>query len=171
MSVINLLNKEHSKEITMQVVKYVKDDDERLNELMNIFLHGEWRLVQRAAWPVGIIGEKTDKLGAYIPAMIENLQKHKLHDAVKRNTVRSWQFMNIPEEHLGEVAEVCFNYLGSQKEPIAVKVFSMVVLEKIVKRVPELKDELKFLIEEQLPYGSAGFKNRGKKVLAELAKL
>ena len=171
MNILNLLNKEHSKDNTIEIVNYVKDDDERLNELMNIFLTGEWVLVQRAAWVVGNLAEKTRLIDPYMPQLINNLKRQGIHDAVKRNTVRAWQFMEIPEDYLGEVAEVCFNYLGSQKEPIAVKVFSMVVLNNIVKKVPELKDELKFLIEEQLPYGSSGFKNRGKKVLSELEKL
>ena len=171
MNILETLNNEYSKESTMKIVNYVMDDDERLKELMNIFLYGEWRLVQRSAWVVGYLGEKTSLLNHYLSEMIKNLKREGIHDAVKRNTIRSWQFMDIPDEHLGEVAEVCFTYLGSQKEPIAVKVFSMVVLERIVQKVPELKDELIFLIEEQLPYGSAGFKNKGKKILSSLSKL
>jgi len=171
MNIRAALQREHSKENTEKIVEYFKSDDERLSELMDIFFNDSWELVQRAAWAVGKLGEKTNLLIPYIDQMAANIQKPGVHDAIIRNTVRTWQFMNIPDKHLGQVAQLCFDYLEKHETPIAVKVFSMVVLEKVVKREPELKNELKFLIEEQLPYGSAAFKSRGKKVLASLAKL
>jgi hypothetical protein len=171
MNLLAELQKDHSKEITDKIVEYVSGDDERLAELMDIFFNSSWEIVQRAAWAVGKLGEKTDLLIPYLKPMINNLKKPKLHDAIKRNTVRTWQFMTIPDDYLGEVAELCFDFLASKDEAIAIKVFSMVVLEGIVMRVPELKTELQFLIEEQLPYGSAGFKNRGQKVLRNIKDL
>lgn len=168
MSVLDLLNKEHSKNNTLNIVNYVKDDDKRLNELMNIFLYGEYRLAQRASWAVGILGEKTELITPYYSEMIQNLKQEDLHGAIKRNTVRAWQFMDIPERHLGEVTDLCFNFLANKGEAIAIKVFSMTVLAKVAARIPELKNELKFMIEEQMPYASAGFKSRGKKILAKL---
>jgi hypothetical protein len=56
-------------------------------------------------------------------------------------------------------------------DPIAIKVFSMTVLFNISKNVPEFRDELAIIIEDQMPYGSAGFKSRGKKTLKGLSKL
>jgi len=165
------LQKEHSKENTEKIVEYVGSNDKRLAELMDIFFYERWELVQRAAWAVGKLGETTHVLQPYLPQMIQHLQRADLHDAVKRNTIRTWQFMEIPDDYLGEVADICFEFLKKKQEPVAVKVFSMVVLEKVVHRAPELKDELKFLIEEQLPYGTAGFVSRGKKVLNNIAKL
>ena len=38
MSLIKDLNKEHSKDNTLKIVNYAKEDVERLNELMNISL-------------------------------------------------------------------------------------------------------------------------------------
>jgi hypothetical protein len=47
----------------------------------------------------------------------------------------------------------------------------MTVLLNIVKYVPELKEELKIIIEDQMPYASAGFQSRGKKTLKALEKI
>ncbi len=44
----------------------------------------------------------------------------------------------------------------------------MTVLEKICRKIPELKPELRLIIEEQLPHGSAAFKNRGNRILKRL---
>ncbi len=81
------------------------------------------------------------------------------------------QFIDIPEELLGLTAELCFNFLNSGQESIAVKANAMTVLFNIVKKYPDLKEELKITIEEQLPFGSTGFKNRGSKILKALKKL
>jgi hypothetical protein len=54
------------------------------------------------------------------------------------------------------------------KQPIAVRVFSMTVLCNLAGKLPELKNELIPLIEDQMPYGSAGFISRGRKVLKDL---
>ncbi len=102
--------------------------------------------------------------------MIENLQ-NPVHDAVKRNTLRILQFVDIPEDLLGLTAEICFSILNSAKSPIAFKVHAMSALLDIVKKYPELKGELKISIEEQMPFGSAGFISRGKRVLKALEKL
>ncbi len=66
------------------------------------------------------------------------------------------------------MADSCFTFLSDPKEPIAVKVFSMSVLANITKKQPELRDELRIVIEDQLPYSTPAFKSRGGKILKEL---
>ena len=63
---------------------------------------------------------------------------------------------------------MAFELLISRKEPVAVKVFAMTVLYNLSQEIPEIKSELKIVLEDQLPYGSAGFKNRGAKIISKL---
>ena len=162
----------HSKENTTLIVNYIGSDRERCAALMKLFLYGHYRVIQRAAWVVGDLARVQPQLVMpYLPEMVENLKRADVHVAARRNTVRFFQEIDIPEELWGEVAEICFQFLQSAEEPVAVKVFSMTVLLNIVKKVPELKDELKFAVEEQLPYGTSGFKNRGLKTLKALEKI
>ncbi len=163
----------HSKEHTLRVADQVIEEG-LFDKLMYHFLHdtGEgYRITQRAAAIVNEVCErKPEWLEPYYERVILNL-RNDVHDAVKRNTVRLLQFHDIPEDLLGEAADVCFKLLESAKEPVAIKVFSMTVLFNIVKRVPELKSELEYMIEEQMPYGSAGFVSRGKKILKALKSI
>ncbi len=62
-------------------------------------------------------------------------------------------------------ATVCFDILASCTEPVANKVFSMTVLTNIAKHEPDIKHELKLLIEEQMTYSTAAFKSRAKTVM------
>jgi hypothetical protein len=121
---------------------------------------------------VGEVARKhPDLANEHLEKMVLNLRKENLHDAIKRNTVRVLQEITIPEILWGDAADVCFKLLLSKNEPVAVKCFSMTVLLNIVRHIPELKEELKIIIEDQIPYSSAGFKSRGIKTLKALEKI
>jgi len=47
----------------------------------------------------------------------------------------------------------------------------MTILFNMTQKIPEIKNELLPIIEDQLPYGSAGFQARGKKIITALKKL
>lgn len=171
MNLIDSLKKEHSRDNTMKIVNYVKAHDERLYELMNVFFGDQPILNQRASWVVGILAEETDLIRPYLHQLIDHLQSPFIQTSVKRNILRSFQFMNIPKEQYGVLADHLFSYLNDRHEAIAIKIFSMILLERIVSYHPELKIELQFSIEEQLPYSSPGFKSRGMKTLKSLHQL
>lgn len=163
--------KEHSKARCNKIVQWVGTGQKRFDELFGLFLHDESRVVQRAAWPVSYCVEAHPPLiKKHWKALTGYLDKPNLHDAVKRNSVRMMQYIEIPEQFHGEVMNRCFAYLESPVESIAVKVFSMTVLANLAKKYPEIKAELILLIEDQLPHQTAGFKSRAKKVLKELEK-
>ena len=78
------------------------------------------------------------------------------------------QDVDVPENLIGEVVDICFGLMESNNTPIAVKVFSMTVLANISIKEPDLKNELALIIEDQMPYGSVGFRNRGAKILNKI---
>ena len=163
--------KEHSKAQCTKIVKWVGDSQERFDELFDLFLHDEYRVVQRAAWPVGnAVMAHPSLIDKHWKHLINNLQKPGLHDAVKRNSIRLLQDIEIPKKFHGEIMNICFAYLESPEEPLAVKAFSMSVLANLAKQYPEIIPELKLLIEDQLPRQTAGFISRGKKILKAFAK-
>jgi hypothetical protein len=59
-------------------------------------------------------------------------------------------------------------WLRSAKVAVAIQVWCMDIAARIAMPYPELREELAFVIEAQLPYGSAGFVSRGKKILKQL---
>lgn len=164
--------KEHSKAQCNKIVKWVGSSQQRFDELFHVFLNDEYRVVQRAAWPVSYCVDAYPSLiNKHWKELMENLKKPNLHDAVKRNSIRLMQDIELPKAYHGEIMDRCFTYLESPTEPLAVKCFSMTVLQNLAKDYPEIKSELKLIIEDQLPHQTAGFKSRGKKILKELEKL
>ena len=169
MNLVETIAKEHSKAQCERIVKYVGSDPDRFRKLVEVFLAGPYRITQRAAWPLSCCVKRHPQLiQPHLKTIINNLKNPGLHDAVKRNTVRLMQFITIPRSLQGQAASICFDLFQNPGEPVAVRVFSMSVLARIAQDQPELKNELKILIEDQLPFGSTGFLSRARKVLKQL---
>jgi len=153
------------------IADYILKNPAHFDTLMEYFLNGHYRLAQRAARPVNLCVEQQPKLILpYLDRVIENI-KNPIHPAIRRNGLRMLQFIRIPEKYDGQLADICFKCINDVREPTAIRVFAMSVVLQIVHRYPELKVELKTLLEEHLPYSTAGFKSRGKKVLKALAQI
>lgn len=158
--------KVHSKAQCNEIVQWVGDSQKKFNELFHLFLLDEYRVVQRAAWPVSYcVIDHPKFIKNNFEELINNLHKPGLHNSVKRNSVRLLQHVDIPEKYQGEIMQLCFSYVASPTEPVAVKVFSLTVLSNLAKNYPEIIPELKILIDEQLPHQTIAFKARAKKLL------
>ena len=115
---------EHSRANCNKIVNWVGRSQKRFDELFNLFLNSEYRVNQRTAWPLsycviahpGLISKNFSKL-------VKNLHKPGIHDAVKRNTVRLILHINIPKRFHGEIMDICFGYISSNEEPVAIKAF------------------------------------------------
>ena len=161
--------KEHSKSQTMKIVRWIGDDQEKFDDLVAVFLDGEYRVTQRAAWPLSIcVIDHPELVKKHLKKLLLNLEKKNLHDSVTRNTLRLLQFIHIPASLQGLAAELCFDLINDHEQPVAVQVFSMTVLGNLCVDHPELSNEVRLSIESKLPYGSAGFRSRANKVLKKL---
>ena len=137
--------------------------------MFSIFLNDEYRVVQRAAWPVSYCVEAhPDLINDHYEALIKKLQEPGIHDAVKRNSTRLLQHVTIPEDWQGPVMNICFDYVSSPKEAIAVKAFSITVLANMAQHYPEIIPELKWVIDDQLENQSPAFKSRAKQLYKKL---
>ena len=69
------------------------------------------------------------------------------------------------------LTNLCFDYLTSQNAAIAIKVFSMEILYRLTSKIPEIGLELYYIIENQMPFASAGYKSKGQKIMKALARM
>lgn len=134
-------------------------------ELISLMKGKDDYLGSLAAWAMSIAVEKDKKLIVPYHKDLVRIAKQTTHPAIKRNIVRAWSFIEIPLKFAYEIADICFGYLSSPKEAIAVKAFSLTVLQHLVKLIPEMDEEVRFEIEKQLPHSSAAFKVRANAYL------
>jgi hypothetical protein len=163
--------KEHSKRQANKIIKWVNGDQEKFDKLVKLFLEGEYRVTQRAGWPMSdIVQHHPHLVKKHLRKMLLNLETPGLHNAVIRNTFRLLQFIEIPQTIHGLGADTAFRFFNDKKQPVAIHVFSMTVLGNLCKKYPGLKNELIPLIRERLPYSSAGFQSRARRIIKELNK-
>jgi len=161
-----LLAEEHSKQQCDRIVRYIGKDKLRFAELMRLFFKGEYRITQRAAWPLSyVVRLHPELIAPYFKRLLDNLDKDDLHVAVIRNTVRLLQDVEIPSRYQGRVMNRCFEYIETPGTPIAVKAFSLTVLQNLSKKYPDILPELKLIVEEQWEQAPPAFRSRARKIL------
>ena len=173
MKIRDALEAEHSKAQTLRITAYIGDSRNRFQELLALVFGEERKLAQRAAWVVSHCAEaQPGVVQPFIGELLENLQRSGLHDAIKRNTMKALAPLELPDDLAGRAADLAFNFLGSPDEAVAIKVYSMSVLERLCQREPALADELRLSIEHQLPTETkAAFRSRARHVLKSLDRI
>jgi hypothetical protein len=166
MDIHRTLLAEHSKRQTMAIVEFIGDDPKRFAELMKLFFAGEYRLTQRAAWPMNYCAERHPKLILpYLPKLLDCLEREDMHPAVKRNVVRLLQTIEIPRRLIGRVYAHCVDLIDDAQESIAVRAFALTVAARIAKSEPALLNELRLIVRKHLPHATAAFQQRAKEIL------
>jgi hypothetical protein len=166
MNLRKLIEEEHSKRQCDRIVHFIGSDKERFAVLMELFLAGEYRITQRAAWPLSYcVRQHPDLIRPYFKLLLNNLARKDVHSAVIRNTVRLLQDVTIPKKYHGQVMSACFDFIQSPETPIAVKAFSLTILEQLSKEYKDILPELKLIIEGQWDQSTPAFRSRAKKVL------
>ena len=160
------LLKEHSRANCDKVVRWIGGDQQRFDELITLFLGDEYRVVQHAAWPLGYAAMAHPQLvKKHFAKLVANLGKPAIHNAVKRNTLRFLQEVEIPKKFHGKLMDACFKYIAVPGEAIAVKAFALTVLEKLSRLYPAIVPEIKLLIDENYDRETPAFRSRARQFL------
>ena len=169
MDLLQLLKDEHSKKQTDRIVAYIGQDKDRFAGLIQLFFSGEYRITQRAAWPLSYcVRRHPDLIRPYFKQLLDNLDRKDIHVAVIRNTMRLLQDVSIPKKFQGRVMNSCFEFIQAPETPIAVKAFGLTVLSNLLADYPEIGSELKLIIEDQWEQATPAFRSRAKRVLKQM---
>ncbi len=164
-----LKEKIHSREHAMAISEFAVQSAKNLKQLMQCFLDKETRVAQRAAWSVSWAArKKPEMIQPYIKDLVAQLERKDVHPAIIRNSVRVLEAIDIPEAFHGDVMNACFSFIEAPATPVAIKAFSLTTLFNLTKSYPEIKHELRVLIEENMSHETAAFKSRAKKILPKL---
>ena len=161
--------KEHSLQQAKKIAGYAISSRKNFAALMKCFFYPEYRLSQRAAWAVCHAVEQCPQMiEPYLEALVTQLHRKNLHNAIIRNSVRILQDIEIPEKLHGEVLNICFGFIAEPTTPIAVKAFSLSILDNLGKKYPEILPELKLIIEDRWDNETPAFHSRARKILKKM---
>jgi len=152
---------------------YIKNET-LIPELLSFFDQNKnKRLQARIFWIIRTCFElKSNIIEPYFVKFTQIVNEKDLNPGVYRNLLAIFaetkhHFTDVENEL---ICNASFDFLIDPKSPIAIKIHAMAVLEKIIVQFPELKKELIIILEDQLPFSSAGFKSRATKLLRDLQK-
>jgi hypothetical protein len=146
----------------------VCNDQELFNQLYHWIFSDNRRLAWRSCWIIDTASEKQpDLLIDKIPEIVSGLSSTR-DSSLKRHFTRILCRYGIPEIYQVVVIDRCFELLVPS-EPAAVRVNAMQLLFNLSQDLPDLKGELRSVLEGLIDEGgSVGFINRALKLAKQL---
>ena len=168
MDYVAQLLKEHSRPNTELIAKRIGKDAKEFRKIIDLIYKGKAPVPQRASWLLAVVNDNhPELLRPYLSKFIDTIEQFQV-DGIKRNMIGVLSKQDIPEELQGKAVDLCFRLLLSPSEKVVVKTEAMQTIANIAAHYPELKQELKLAIEDQLPKTTAAFHARSKYILKKL---
>lgn len=122
-------------------------------------------VASRFLWLLGDMAETAPKV--LFPCLHQLFQlKSKINGIdVNRSLAKYWQLCGIPEEHEAEAIDMLFDWLNDSTSNVSLKMHAAEALFNTSSTYPELRNELKASLEEQLHKNSKSFNTRAGNLL------
>lgn len=155
-----------SKKTVEKAAEMAVNDARCFRELIGLMKdEKDLHLAAMAAWAMSHAVDLNHHLiRPFIKDLIQQALKTN-YDPIKRNIARVWSLSEIPEKFRWEIADICLGWLSKPKEAIAVKAYCLTTLQHLVEFLPEIKEEVVFEIERQLPHSGPAFRVRARAFL------
>lgn len=172
MNIRSQLLYEHSKINAELIEKHIGSDQQKFDQLFELFIKNEEVVSQRAAYSMDhCLNHNPNFIFPHLHQLIENIGLPCQHDAIYRSSFRILQFIDVPEHLQGTLFDLSLKFITNEKQAIAIRAFAMTTAYNIAKPYPELLIELVGFIEDFKNHGSPGLRNRACKLLARAKNL
>ena len=145
----------------------IVSEDLAIKDLSQL-LQCKGKVARRFAWLLSDIGViKPGKLFIELPFLFE------LSDEINQFNFQEcfasyWLISGVPAENEARAIDLLFAWLQSAEANVTLKSRSLSVLFNMTKKYPELKNELKHCLEEQIDKNTKVFKKKSTKILEKL---
>lgn len=139
----------------------------QFDALIRLISHADARIAGNAAWSAGHAVEINPAVinDAHHEVLMAVLRQTEL-SPLKRNILRIWQSgVPLPKELLPEIADRALGFVADSKADIAVRAYAVSVLQQCLPEMPDLRWEVLFLLERELPYAKPAFMIRAKRFI------
>lgn len=145
----------------------------KYDEMLSVAMLDKYPVSMRAARILGLCQIKNEILiKPHIRKIVQSLNKIKI-EGVKRGFLKilSENPDLINEDSLGLLADMAFEWIVDPKQAVAIKIYSVDLLVFVVKKYPELVQELVSSLEIAMEDGSKGVKSKCKHTLKKLRQI
>ena len=164
------LRAEASRANTDFIVHAIDGDQDHFDNLFALIYDTNGYIANRAAWVVEKCATVYPHLVTnYLEDIVDHLKETKFNGS-KRCLLKVLTIYDLPESRKGEIVDMCFTWLASPKEKVALKVYSMHILSNICVTEPELIPEFLAVLETHYEHNSVAFQSRAKKIFKALQR-
>jgi tRNA-dihydrouridine synthase len=157
-----------SKVQTVLISEYVLENPYLIAPLYHLIHSDKPKIQWHAAWVFEhIFIAKPEIIKPYLKEIVSEFHTIE-NNSVKRHFAKILSLTDINNMANGIFINTCFEWLKSELISVAVKAHCMQILFHLTLKYPDLKPELRIVLEEQIPFNSAGFKSRAQKILKQL---
>lgn len=130
-------------------------------------LKGEPQTASRFLWLLSDVGEAdAGRLFVALPYLLDLCDQ--LNHIYKTSFASLWHIAGVPSEDEGRAIDLLFQWLLSLDTNVTIKSRAIWVLLKLTQKYPELKNELKLCLKDQMDKHTSSFEKRVVKILMEL---
>ncbi len=145
----------------------IVEEEISLRELSDL-LQCKREVATRFLWLLSDVGDVDSAyLLKELPFLFE-LSSTIQHLNIRPAFAKYWLLAGVPPENEGEAMDLLFGWLLSSETKVTLKSNAIFALLRLIQKYPELKQELKLSLEEQLGKYSLNFDKRLEKVLKGL---
>ncbi len=159
-----------SKIIGDMVAENVGRNPDHYKEILDLVLFEPMPMSSRAGRVLNLCTENEPALfQPHVTTVINEIRKGKEpHRAILKIFAELQVRLNRNQE--GVLVNACFEWLADESQSIATKVYCMEILARFAEKEPGIIPELIAQLEELLPDGSVGTKNRALKIIRRLTR-
>jgi hypothetical protein len=139
-------------------------------DLLTLCLETKYPFPQYSSWLLAHVADKYKELLAEFQPQLMDIVFQSPDQSVQRNI--SGALLNFPRivYKEGEWLELLFQFLQDPQFKVALKSYSMQLIVGFLEDYPELKNELKSILESGMEEGSPAYRAGARKVLNHLEK-
>jgi len=182
--ILQLNNIENAKRVNrLRVSNMVLENKPLFKHLVELVFEVDNKLSIKAAWILEYVcAEKLEWLVPHLSYFCSNLKYVKFDSSIrpvskicnflaiaynsKKSSLTKESLINI---HINEIIETGFDWMITDQK-VAVKAYTMNALFLFGKNIDWVHDELKLIIQQNIPSGSPAYKARGKITLSLINK-
>jgi hypothetical protein len=147
--------------------EYILRNGIPLDELVEL-VSAERKTAMRFMWLTGLLCELKPELISPHAAYFFEKRHTVTFPNYDRSVAKILSLAGIPEHLEGEVSTELFNWLLDPSISVSTKSYALTALCRLSDKHPELKNELKLVVEDQCDKNSVSFQKRAKRFLAEM---
>jgi len=166
--IVEMLNKDSSRAVVDACVAMVDNNALLFARTRDLAVQSAYPVNMRAARVVEQCVRHNKQLAINDLAFyVGHAEQHET-DGIKRAFLKIISYFmddGVGDEQLGRVIDICFKKILSHNEPVAVKAYSIDILEMAIVREPDLEGEFVITLEDQVGKNSHALDLKIKKIL------